>query len=101
MLSGGQYDNLMHRMDKKSGAVGFAVYLDRLDSLAVAPRDFDIDTVLLYDANADTKALHAAVKALTEDGKSVTAQKTVPEKLKYRQLLQFTESGVKLLETNA
>ena len=38
---------------------------------------------------------------LTEGGKSVTAQKTIPEKLKYRQLLQFTESGVNLLETNA
>ena len=101
ILSGGQYDNLMHRMDKKSGAIGFAVYLDRLDSMDHATRDFDIDTVLLYDERADMKALHAVVRELTEGGKSVTAQKTIPEKLRYRQLLQFTESGVNLLEINA
>lgn len=30
VLSGGQYDNLMRRMGRKSGAVGFAVYLDQI-----------------------------------------------------------------------
>lgn len=33
VLSGGQYDKLMKRMHKKSGAVGFAVYLDVLERL--------------------------------------------------------------------
>lgn len=31
VLSGGQYDNLMKRMRKKSGAMGFAVYLDAFE----------------------------------------------------------------------
>ena len=31
ILSGGQYDKLMRRMGKGTGAVGFAVYLDALD----------------------------------------------------------------------
>lgn len=31
ILAGGQYDKLMRRMGHKSGAVGFAVYLDMLD----------------------------------------------------------------------
>ena len=101
LLSGGQYDNLMHRMDKKSGAIGFAVYLDRLESFGGAANDFDIDVVLLYDENADPSALSRTVCALIDEGKSVTAQKSVPEKLRYRQLMQFTESGVNLLETNA
>ena len=30
VLSGGQYDNLMLKMDKKNQAIGFAVYLDEL-----------------------------------------------------------------------
>lgn len=30
VLSGGQYDKLMHKLGRKSGAVGFAVYLDQL-----------------------------------------------------------------------
>lgn len=31
ILSGGQYDNLMKKMGKSAGAIGFAVYLDLLD----------------------------------------------------------------------
>jgi ATP phosphoribosyltransferase regulatory subunit len=30
VLSGGQYDNLMRRMGRREGAIGFAVYLDEL-----------------------------------------------------------------------
>lgn len=33
ILSGGRYDKLMRRMGKKSGAVGFAVYLDTLERI--------------------------------------------------------------------
>ncbi|MGI6173825.1 MAG: ATP phosphoribosyltransferase [Christensenellales bacterium] len=33
VLSGGQYDNLMRRMKRKSSAVGFAVYTDALERL--------------------------------------------------------------------
>ena len=33
VLSGGRYDNLMRKMHRQSGAVGFAVYLDRLEQL--------------------------------------------------------------------
>ncbi len=33
VLSGGQYDKLMSKMGKKSGAIGFAVYLDVLDRM--------------------------------------------------------------------
>ena len=38
VLSGGQYDNLMKKMGRKSGAIGFAVYLDefqRADQIVV------------------------------------------------------------------
>lgn len=33
VLSGGQYDKLMEKMNRKSGAVGFAIYLDMLERL--------------------------------------------------------------------
>ena len=33
VLSGGQYDNLMQKMGRKAGAIGFAVYLDGLERL--------------------------------------------------------------------
>ena len=34
ILSGGQYDKLMKRMNRNSGAIGFAVYLDSLERVA-------------------------------------------------------------------
>lgn len=33
ILSGGQYDNLMKKMGRSSGAIGFAVYVDRLERM--------------------------------------------------------------------
>ena len=35
VLSGGQYDRLLHRMGKTGGAIGFACYLDKLERLEV------------------------------------------------------------------
>lgn len=101
ILSGGQYDYLMQRMEKKSGAVGFAVYLDQLEGLGSTQRDFDIDTVLLYDDSVSPANVHRAVADIIATGADVTARKQIPEKLKYRRLLQITEGGVKVLEENA
>ncbi|MBE6698854.1 MAG: hypothetical protein E7584_01225 [Ruminococcaceae bacterium] len=94
VLSGGQYDNLMVRMEKKSGAIGFALYLDRLETLVAPRKDYDVDILLLYsDENTPADVLEA-VQKLTKDGLSVVAQKLIPEKLTYRQLINLTESGV-------
>ena len=101
VLSGGQYDNLMARMEKKSGAIGFALYLDRLEALVSPRREFDVDALLLYgEENAPSQIL-AAVQKLTDEGLSVLAQKSIPERLTYRQLFKLSESGVQIIETNA
>ena len=100
ILSGGQYDLLMKKMGKKAGAIGFAVYPDLLNGRETS-EDYDVDTLILYDEGADIGALRASVRMLTESGKSVMAQRSVPEKLRYRQLLRFKERGVEILETNA
>ncbi len=94
VLSGGQYDKLMQRMGRRARAVGFAIYMDLLERLADAPQPYDVDTVLLYDASADAVALGQAVRLLADSGRSVVAQKAVPEKLKYRQLLRFKDGGI-------
>ncbi len=36
ILSGGQYDNLLRKMGKKNGAIGFALYLDLIEELEVS-----------------------------------------------------------------
>ena len=101
ILSGGQYDRLMHKMGRKAGAVGFAVYLDLLEELAAPAKAFDIDCALLYDEESDLSALTAAVTALAAAGKTVTAQRAVPEKLNYRQLLRLEGKEVVTLEEHA
>ncbi len=39
VLSGGRYDHLLRKFGKQAGAIGFAVYLDRLDEIRPAPED--------------------------------------------------------------
>ncbi len=101
ILSGGQYDKLMAKMGRKSGAIGFAVYLDLLERLEEDDARFDVDTVILYTENDDMDALRGTVRMLTDAGQTVMAQKAVPEKLRYKQLLRLCGKGVEIVETHA
>ena len=96
VLSGGQYDKLMQRMGRESRAVGFAIYMDLLERLDREARPYDVDTLLIYDRDADVAALSEAVDAIARSGLSVAAQRAVPEKLKYRRLCRF--EGGKVVE---
>ena len=86
VLAGGQYDRLMQRVGRKASAIGFAVYLDLLEGLAKKTDGFDVDVLLLYDKETDAAE---AVNGLIRAGKSVSAQHAVPEKLRYRELLDL------------
>ena len=46
VLSGGRYDKLVERMNKKGGAVGFAVYLDNLQRINEAKSDDYVNVAL-------------------------------------------------------
>ncbi len=100
VLSGGQYDNLMKKMGRKSGAIGFAVYLDTLERLNLAQKKYDVDTVLLYNENDLPEDIARAVNELTAAGKNVMAQRSRPESIRYRQLLKLNGKGVEILENN-
>lgn len=101
VLSGGQYDKLMRKMRRSARAVGFAVYLDQLERFSSEAEDYDVDTVLLYAPGTSAAALLRAVRALSADGRSVTAQHTVPEKLRFRRLVRLDGDEVKIIEQNA
>lgn len=101
ILSGGRYDKLMSKMGRKSGAIGFAVYLDMLERLSDTAAEYDVDAVVLYDEETDMGALCNCLKMLTASGSNVMAQKAVPENIKYKQLLKIRERGVEILENNA
>ncbi len=89
VLAGGQYDKLMQKMGRHAGAVGFALYLDLLEGLKTQDRDYDVDVLLLYDEETERTKIIQTVKELTDDGKSVSAQKAVPHKLRSRQLVDL------------
>lgn len=101
VLSGGQYDNLMQKMHRKSGAVGFAVYTDMLERLDRTANEYDVDAVLLYEEKADLAALRRQVRLLTGRGLRVLSLQNKPENIRYRQLLALRGDGVEVMENNA
>ena len=101
VLSGGQYDKLMQKMGRTSGAIGFAVYMDAIERLGIQKKDFDVDIVVLYDGTSPISAVQKWVKAFMDSGSSVLVQRELPEGLKCRQLMKITNGEVEFLENNA
>ncbi len=89
VLSGGRYDGLLKTMGKKSGAIGFAIYLDEFDRLYQTTKDYDLDVIVLYDENSDKKAVLKKVKELTSEKKTVSALKSVPNGITYKEIIKI------------
>ena len=100
ILTGGQYDRLMRRMGRTSGAIGFAVYLDLLENFLSERTTYDVDVILLYDDDADLALLDEMAATYMKKGMTVSVQKEKPKKLSCRQLVRFNNKGVEVLETN-
>lgn len=103
VLSGGQYDELLEKMDKRtssdSGAIGFAINMDLLNNFEDVQDEYDVDILLLYGQAAasddfDPADLAEKVSDLISRGYSVQAQKTFPERLKYKKLMEYTPGGM-------
>lgn len=101
VLSGGQYDGLMKKMERNSGAIGFAVYLDLMEDLLIEKKEFDVDAIILYNDSISFLEVDSVLKKMISEGKNVMAQKNVPSKIKFKELWSLTEGGVKLFERNA
>ncbi len=84
VLRGGQYDKLMEKMGKSSRAIGFAVYLDLLDRLE-KESDYDVDVLLLVSDTTPPEAILKETEGLIAQGKTVSVQTQMPEKLRYKQ----------------
>ena len=93
ILAGGQYDKLMQKMSRRAGAIGFALYLDMLEQLPAQSRGCDVDVLLLYGQDCDPAAVAAAVAALTGEGKTVSAQRSMPPKLRCREVRKLGKEG--------
>ena len=95
VLSGGQYNKLMKRMGRSSGAIGFALYLDLLEGLPHTAPACDVDVLVLYDSRTPTAAVTEKVEALRAEGKTVSAQRSIPEKLRYATLCDLRKEGAR------
>ena len=94
VLSGGRYDKLMHKMGKKSGAIGFAVYLDLLEGLLSQNSGYDVDILLLYSDDARVETLNRAAQDFVSRGLTVRVQKAVPKELRFRRLFRLSGNEV-------
>ena len=54
---------------------------------------YDVDVLLLYNNNVNVTTVMSAVKQLTTEYATVTAQKAVPAKLKYKSIAQLSADG--------
>ncbi len=72
ILRGGRYDNLMKRLNKTQGAIGFALYIGELDRALRKNEKYYAEAKLVYDNAAPDKII-MAVKKLNQIHKSVIA----------------------------
>ncbi len=63
VLSGGQYDNLLQKMGKNNGAIGFAVYLDTLERLELCEADDGFINIALPKGRLGEKVYEMFEKA--------------------------------------
>ena len=88
ILSGGQYDKLMQKMNKSSRAIGFAVYLDELSKLKSEANEYDVDVAIEY-AGAPKKQVLSLVDKLIKEGKTVLAEKQIDGSVRCREIIKL------------
>lgn len=81
-LAGGRYDRLLQRMGKPGGALGFAVYLDRLEQRERRSA-LDADVLVLFAADADLPAAVLTAERLIAAGETVRVAMTAPKDLRF------------------
>ena len=87
VLSGGQYDKLMQKMNRRCGAIGFAVYMDALERLELPRTEADVDTILLYHDSTPLDTIQTQLQTLFAEGRSVMVQRQVPENIRFNQII--------------
>ena len=100
ILSGGRYDKVMEKFGKKTNAIGFAVYLDKLERFGTQSEDFDVDIMLCYDADVKPEDIIKTSNGFIADGKTVKTASAPDKNTRYRQLVKLGKDGVEIIEAN-
>lgn len=91
ILSGGRYDNLLKKLGKNAGAVGFAVYMDLLSYLNKNAERYDADILLIYDKNTPPETVFEAVNSLKAEGNRVFASPVECKNIKYKKTVHIDD----------
>ena len=75
--------------------------MDMLERLECQEQDYDVDTVVLYDAATPLAAIQQQAKILADAGLRFMLQQQVPCNIRYRRLLKIGEGEAEILEYNA
>jgi len=100
VLSGGRYDRVMERFGKKTNAIGFAVYLDKLERFGIESQNFDVDIMLWYDKGVQPEDIIKTVTEFINEGKSVKTVSLPDKNTRCRQLVRLSKEGVEIIEAN-
>ena len=92
VLSGGQYDRLLSRMGKMGGAVGFAIYLDLMETLDDQRPVYDVDTLLVTKNTPSALVLQAA-NARVLQGERVLVADSIPQNIVAARVVYLDEKG--------
>ena len=88
VLSGGRYDSLAKKIRGDGGAFGFAVYLDGLNLHYPTPKEFDCDSIVIYE-QSDSNLLKI-VNDMYENGQKVLVERKMPEGIKAKKIFKYT-----------
>ena len=93
VMSGGRYDNLPRKMGKEVGAIGFALYMGRLEQFFGQERQYDADVLLTYGPDADLVKLAAFAERLRQEGRSVRCERETgqPCPVRCRKKVRYTD----------
>ena len=89
VLYGGRYDKLLKKMGREQGGIGFAIYTELLNGLNKSNQKYDVDVLLIYKDTSSIREVKATIEEQIKQGKSVSAQRAIPDKLRYRELLEI------------
>ena len=94
VCAGGRYDNLMKKLGKQSSAIGFAVFLHRLEGY-FAKYDRQTDLLITYAQPCDWKALLEKVSEFNRQGLTVRceAQGVDLSGICYARQIEFPQQG--------
>ena len=89
VLSGGRYDKLMKKLSKKSGAIGFAVYHDRLKYIDRNKTANNKPVLILYSDKTDVSLINEEKQKLAESGKTFDTQRAVLSSDMYAEIIDL------------